>query len=106
MARGVFVCPAVRLIIAPAPTIPACPAPLLTPPKGRNTMILVNLDNVAKYYGTHCIFENMAWQIDEHEKIGLVGPNGAGKSTLLRLLSGIDPADEGQVAFRRGLKVA
>lgn len=69
-------------------------------------MILVNLDTVAKYHGTHCIFEGLSWQIDEREKIGLVGPNGAGKSTLLRLLAGIDPADGGQLAFKRGLKVA
>ncbi len=69
-------------------------------------MILVNLDSVAKYYGTHLIFDNLSWQIDEHEKIGLVGPNGAGKSTLLRLLAGTDVADGGQVAARRGLKVA
>ncbi|MGA7731113.1 MAG: ABC-F family ATP-binding cassette domain-containing protein [Chloroflexia bacterium] len=69
-------------------------------------MILVNMDSVAKYYGTHLIFDNLSWQIDEHEKIGLVGPNGAGKSTLLRLLAGADVADSGQVAARRGLKVA
>ena len=69
-------------------------------------MILVNMDSVAKYYGTYLIFDNLSWQIDEHEKIGLVGPNGAGKSTLLRLLVGADVADSGQVATRRGLKVA
>ncbi|MEO8285523.1 MAG: ribosomal protection-like ABC-F family protein [Chloroflexota bacterium] len=69
-------------------------------------MILLNLDNVAKYYGTHLIFNSLSWQIGEGERIGLVGPNGAGKSSLLRLLSTQEPPDEGQAAARRSLKVA
>lgn len=69
-------------------------------------MILLNLNNVAKYYGTHLIFDNLSWQIEEGERIGLVGPNGAGKSSLLRLLAGTDEPDAGQVAAKRGLRVA
>lgn len=32
------------------------------------------------------------------ESIGLVGPGGSGKTTLLRVLAGVLPADEGEVA--------
>src|SRR5437588_426353 len=69
-------------------------------------MILINLNNVARYYGTRLIFDNLGWQIGEGERIGIVGPNGAGKSSLLRLLAGVDTPDSGQVAPKRGLQVA
>ena len=36
----------------------------------------------------------------------MIGPNGGGKSTLLRLLAGLEQADTGTVARRRGLVTA
>jgi ATP-binding cassette, subfamily F, member 3 len=69
-------------------------------------MLLLNVDRVAKYYGTRPIFEGLSWQIGEGERIGLVGPNGAGKSSLLRVMAGQEPYEAGQVVARKGLKIA
>ncbi|MGI8586446.1 MAG: ribosomal protection-like ABC-F family protein [Chloroflexia bacterium] len=69
-------------------------------------MLLLNLDRISKFYGTRPIFEDLSWQIDEGERIGLIGPNGAGKSSLLRLMARAEPADGGSVTARKGLRVA
>ncbi|MCZ2094960.1 MAG: ABC-F family ATP-binding cassette domain-containing protein, partial [Anaerolineae bacterium] len=43
--------------------------------------------------------------IGERERHGLIGPNGAGKSTLLKCLAGLEPADAGEVALRKGVRM-
>ncbi len=69
-------------------------------------MLLLNLDHAARYYGTRPVFTGLSWAIQDDARTGLIGPNGAGKSTLLRLLAGAEPADEGQVVARKGLRLA
>ena len=45
---------------------------------------------------------NVAFGIDDGEKVGLVGRNGVGKSTLFGVLAGTDSDYRGSVVFRRG----
>lgn len=40
------------------------------------------------------------FELRRGEALGLIGVNGSGKSTLLRLLTGIFPPDEGEIAVR------
>jgi ATP-binding cassette subfamily F protein 3 len=68
-------------------------------------MLLLNLDHVAKFYGTRPIFEDLSWQIQEGDRVGLVGPNGAGKSSLLRMMAGLESVDGGQMVARKGLRI-
>ncbi len=51
-------------------------------------MIQIQLSNVALILGAKRIFENLNWEIQRGQKIGLIGLNGAGKSSLLRLITG------------------
>jgi ATP-binding cassette subfamily F protein 3 len=57
------------------------------------------------YGGGDPLFEDLTWQINAGERIGLVGPNGAGKSTLLRLLAGALQPEQGEVARMRGVTI-
>ena len=50
--------------------------------------IVINIDRVSFYHAAELILDNLAWEIQAGQKIGLVGPNGAGKSTLLKLIVG------------------
>ena len=67
--------------------------------------MLVQLAGVTFGYAGHTLFEDLTWQVNAGEHLGLVGPNGAGKSTLLRLLAGELEPEQGQVARTRGVTV-
>src|SRR5579863_1340175 len=68
-------------------------------------MPIVSVIQVGKSFGAERIFEDVSFQIDEHDRIGLVGPNGAGKTTLLNLLAGREEADEGAITLARNLRI-
>ncbi len=68
-------------------------------------MSIVSVVQLGKSYGAERIFSEIGFQIDEHDRIGLVGPNGAGKSTLLDILAGREEADEGSVAIARNTRI-
>jgi ATP-binding cassette subfamily F protein 3 len=59
--------------------------------------MLFSLQNVTFSFGARAILENVSWQINTGERIGLVGSNGAGKSTLLRLMTGAYSVDSGTI---------
>ena len=59
------------------------------------SQIIVNVDKVTYHHGPLLALDNLSWEIQAGQKIGLVGPNGAGKSTLLRLISGELQPDSG-----------
>src|SRR5204863_1191703 len=64
-------------------------------------MPIVNVVQLGKSFGAERIFADISFQIDEHDRIGLVGPNGAGKSTLLHILAGREEPDAGNIAIAR-----
>lgn len=49
---------------------------------------MIDVAGVTRRFGAHCAIDNVSFQIDEHEIVGLLGHNGAGKSTMMRMLSG------------------
>ena len=68
-------------------------------------MPLIGVNQLGKSFGAERIFSGVSFQIEEHDRIGLVGPNGAGKSTLLHILAGREEADAGTVAVARSVRI-
>ncbi|ABO49962.1 ABC transporter related protein [Desulforamulus reducens MI-1] len=64
-------------------------------------MILLQTNNVSKYFGVKPVLKNINISIQENDKVGLVGVNGAGKSTLLKVLNSQLCPDSGEV-FKYG----
>ena len=58
---------------------------------------LVELRNIVKTFGGVHAVENVSLELAEGEVLGLLGHNGAGKSTLIKILSGVFPADSGEI---------
>ena len=56
---------------------------------------LIELTDVAKFYGDQPVFQHADLAIEHGRKIGLVGVNGAGKTTLLKILAGVEPTSSG-----------
>lgn len=60
-------------------------------------MLILEANNIKKYYGDRLIIELKNINIYTGDKIGIVGRNGAGKTTLLNILMGEIKPDEGLV---------
>ncbi|MBM7687893.1 multidrug ABC transporter ATP-binding protein [Enterococcus ureilyticus] len=61
-------------------------------------MILLQANQIARYFGADTLFENIQMEVSTNSRIALVGRNGAGKSTLLKIIAGIDAPDAGTIA--------
>ncbi|MEG6520580.1 ABC transporter ATP-binding protein [Desulfotomaculum sp. 1211_IL3151] len=68
-------------------------------------MILLQTNNISKYFGVKQVLKNVTISIQDHEKIGLVGVNGAGKSTLLKILTAQHSPDGGDIFKQAGLTI-
>lgn len=63
------------------------------------TVPLVRMEGMSKAFERVRALEEVDLHVDRREILGLVGDNGAGKSTLIKILSGVHPADKGEIYF-------
>lgn len=68
-------------------------------------MIICSVKAVSKMYGGNTIFQDLSFEISEKDRIGLVGRNGCGKTTLLKLIAGAEELDDGQIHWKKGLRI-
>ncbi len=62
--------------------------------------LLVETRDLSKHFGGIHAVEQVSCTLHEGEVLGLLGHNGAGKSTLIKVLSGVYPADAGEIIVR------
>jgi len=58
---------------------------------------MIQLSALSKSFADRVLLEEVSWQIDDGERVGLSGPNGAGKTTLLKMLAGLEEPDSGAI---------
>jgi branched-chain amino acid transport system ATP-binding protein len=62
-------------------------------------MPLLELKNVASYYGSVQALKSVSLRVEQGEVVTLLGANGAGKSTTLRTISGLLRPASGEIWF-------
>ena len=67
--------------------------------------MLLAVDIQEKSFGDKILYNDLHFEIQDNEKIGLIGRNGTGKSTLLNLITGEDRDFEGEISVKRGSTV-
>ena len=63
--------------------------------------MLVQLKNVSKQYkNANFKLNNISFDINKQEVIGIIGRNGTGKSTILKMINGIVSFDSGDILYK------
>lgn len=68
-------------------------------------MSILEVKDIAHRYGAKEIFNEINFKILNNEHIGLVGTNGAGKSTLMKIIAKKTTAEEGEIIWRKEVRV-
>lgn len=64
-----------------------------------NTPIL-QVEQASRRYGARWAVESASFALEQGRITCLLGPSGCGKSSLLRMISGLEPLDEGRIFIR------
>lgn len=65
----------------------------------------LQIEGLSKRFGDLELFSGISFTVEERKRIGLIARNGRGKSTLLKIVAGDEPADDGKITLRNGLRV-
>jgi ATP-binding cassette subfamily F protein 3 len=68
-------------------------------------MIILSCKNINKSYGIDVILKDVAFTVQENEKVGIVGVNGSGKSTLLKIIAGGIEKESGEIFIGRNISI-
>lgn len=61
--------------------------------------MIIQVKEVSKHFGGLKAVNDVSFDVNKNEILGIIGPNGAGKTTLFNLISGSLPVTSGQVIF-------
>ena len=68
-------------------------------------MNLLTMEHITKAYTDRVLLDDVAFGINENEKIGVIGINGMGKSTLLKIVAGVEEYDSGKLSMGNKVKI-
>lgn len=60
---------------------------------------MLSMKNIEKSFGTVHALQNVTFEVNSGEIMGLVGENGAGKSTLVKIITGAYTKDSGEIVI-------
>ena len=60
---------------------------------------VLGVRGITKRFGGLNVFEDISFDVDRGEVLGLIGPNGAGKTSTINVISGMLPPSAGRVVL-------
>jgi ABC-type nitrate/sulfonate/bicarbonate transport system ATPase subunit len=68
-----------------------------TAPNPADESVGISFQSIRKSFGEVVALEGVTFEVERHDRIGIVGPSGGGKSTLLQLVAGLLEPDSGVI---------
>src|SRR5699024_3332237 len=63
-------------------------------------MAILKLNNVTKKFAGLVAVNDITFEVEKGDILGIIGPNGAGKTTLFHTICGLHMANEGEIYFK------
>lgn len=63
---------------------------------------MLQVEHLTKRFGGFTAVDDVSFQVEQGEILGLIGPNGSGKSTIFNMLSGTFAPTAGSIKFEGG----
>jgi len=62
-------------------------------------MPTLKANNIVRRFGGLVAVNDLSFEVEKGEILGIIGPNGAGKTTVINLMAGTLPVNEGTIEF-------
>ncbi len=66
---------------------------------------MISINNLIIEFSGRFIFNDVSFNINKNDRIGLIGRNGSGKTTLLKIINGIEKPQSGIISKPNDLKI-
>ena len=60
---------------------------------------MLTAHHISKSFNINTILEDVSFNLNKGDRVGLIGPNGSGKTTLLKIILGQLEPDQGVISF-------
>lgn len=75
-----------------------------------NLTNILNVNNLSKTYhsknGEIIAVNNISFNVNKEEFVGIIGPSGCGKSSILNIISNLDTKYKGRINVNKNIKIA
>ncbi len=68
-------------------------------------MAVISAHDLTMEFPDNVLFDGASFDIEEHDKVGLIGANGVGKTTLFKLIAGIEEPTAGNIFVSSKAKI-
>jgi ABC-2 type transport system ATP-binding protein len=61
---------------------------------------MIRVDHLTRLFGDFTAVNDISFDIDQGEIVGLLGHNGAGKTTIMKMLTGVLEPSDGSIIIK------